>query len=304
MECLPRSLRHLYWLCEAPPLLSDARVFDLASCLPQDYPSRIARLAHAKDLVQSIENAATGRLGSYFERLYACLLTEVMGWEVLAQNVPVREAGRTLGELDFLVRNARTGEVEHHEIAVKFYLGDMQNGPFWYGPNSRDRLDLKTDRLLQHQARIAERAVTRECLVQSGLPVPVRSRVLMAGYLFYPCDQQMLAPQGLPDNHLRGYWQRAADVGTRQLASCVVLHKPDWLGPWQQTEKPDPSEAIEQAVAIAKGGSAQLFAQLKLNRANGCWYEAQRFFLVPDDWPAQGVEHSAASRGKVLGMTQ
>jgi len=42
-----------------------------------------------------------------------------------------------------VVRNGHTGVVEHHEIAVKFYLGYLQPGSAadnqdvcWYGPNA------------------------------------------------------------------------------------------------------------------------------------------------------------------------
>lgn len=285
----PRPLQHLTWLCSAPGLLEDRGVLHLADWLPGDYGARIDRLASDQALLAALADAAGKRLGHYFEALYACLLTEVLGWQVLARNLPVRTAGRTLGELDFLVRNPMTGQVEHHEIAVKFYLGHpgVDGGPdLWYGPDARDRLDLKTRRLLEHQSRLAEQEATRAVLAAMGLPVPDCARVLMPGYLFYPCDGGVMAPAQVPRDHLRGRWQRASALSDVELADCVMLLKPDWLGPWHQAPAPDVARVVSAARQIAEGAPPRLFARLHQEPGTGRWREMERFFLVPDHWPA------------------
>ncbi|MET4000657.1 DUF1853 family protein [Marinobacterium sp. MBR-109] len=291
IESLPRSLRHMHWLCRAPSLLRHERVFDLTAALPQDYRQRIDRLAQCPDLLQQLNTAAELRLGLYFEQLYACLMTRVLGWELLGHNLQVREQGHTLGELDFLLRNPVSGEVEHHEIAVKFYLAAGADDPYWYGPNSRDRLDLKTERLLGHQVKMAEQPATRTMLAEQGLPQPARSRLLMPGYLFYPAGQSALPlPPNVSENHLRGDWLRASQVSELRLETSVQLNKPDWLGPWHQTCRPDGALALEQAARIAAGGPPKLFAQLGQDGNSGVWRETKRFFLVPDGWPYTSME--------------
>lgn len=289
-DSLPRPLRHLHWLCRAPSLICHQAEFRPEAELPDDYRQRILALLQRPEWLQSLEQAAQQRLGLYFEQLYACLLTEVLGWELLGRNLQVREAGRTLGELDFLLRNPHNGEVEHHETAVKFYLGGGDQDPRWYGPNSRDRLDLKTGHLLGHQLRMAEQPATRVMLAERGLPEPVRSRLFMPGYLFYPAGESMPPPAGVSDHHLRGCWWRASEVSQSLLESSVVLQKPDWLGPWQQVNKPDAAETLEQAAGIAAGASPRLFAQLMQDEEGGAWREARRFFLVPDHWPYSRAE--------------
>jgi hypothetical protein len=291
IEYLPRSLRHLYWLCQAPSLVRHERVFDLTAALPQDYRLRIDRLAHCPDVLQQLNMAAELRLGLYFEQLYACLMTHVLGWELLGHNLQVREQGRTLGELDFLLHNPLSGEVEHHEIAVKFYLAAGADDSHWYGPNSRDRLDLKTERLLGHQVNMAEQPASRAMLAEKGLPQSARSRVLMPGYLFYPAGQSALPlPPNVSGNHLRGDWLRASQVCELRLETSVQLSKLDWLGPWHQTCHPDGMLAHAQASRIAAGGPPKLFAQLGQDGNSGVWHETKRFFLVPDEWPYTSME--------------
>lgn len=285
----PRALRHLAWLCSAPGLIEGRAVFRLAECLPGDYRARIDALASRGDVLTALEEAAGKRLGHYFEVLYACLLTEVLGWQVLARNLPVRQGGRTLGELDFLLRNPVSGQVEHHEIAVKFYLGHPGapgEPALWYGPDSRDRLDLKTRRLLDHQVRLTEHGASRATLAARGLPIPDCSRVWMPGYLFYPCDGEVMAPEGVPVEHLRGRWRRASVVAEGELEHCEVLFKPDWLGAWRQALAPEAGAALAAARRVAEGAPPRLLARLEQEPDTGWWCEAERFFLVPDDWPS------------------
>src|SRR5690606_5646045 len=156
---------------------------------------------------------APRRLGLYFEALYECLLRDLLGWTVLARNLPIRQGRETLGELDLVARNPVTGNVEHHEIAVKFYLGyHHANGEaLWYGPNARDRLDLKTAHLLEKQSQRRQLAATIATLQAHGIPQPQLSRIFMPGYLFYPSRINVRAatmpvPATLPANHERGRW--------------------------------------------------------------------------------------------------
>lgn len=284
----PRHLCHLRWLHSAPSLVEDVAVFPLGDWLPANCERKFQAMAGDSGVVARLSQAAGNKLGHYFEQLYACLLTEVLGWQILARNLPVRDGGRTLGELDFLVRNPATGEAEHHEVAVKFYLGyrpSAEGETRWYGPNSRDRLDLKSRRLLEHQARLAEKPQTLALLDSLGLPRPARSRVLMPGYLFYPRDDSLTAPVGVPVGHQRGSWLRASAVENSQLESAVQLRKPDWLGPWSQSTPPDSGQAVAAARQIAGGAPPRLFARLLPDPAGGPWREQERFFLVSDDWP-------------------
>src|SRR5690554_6782865 len=125
----PRCLRHLYWVCQAPSLIRHERAFDLTAALPEGWTPRMTTLSRCGGIVRVLEQAATERLGVYFEHLYAGLITGVLGWELLARNVEISEGGRTLGALDFLVRQPGTCEVEQHAIAVKFYLGAGAGDP-------------------------------------------------------------------------------------------------------------------------------------------------------------------------------
>jgi hypothetical protein len=282
------AVRHLDWMCHAPALVDSPKGFRPSDFLPRNLNHRLEEWDQRPETGPAVLTADPARrLGHYFESLYECLLTDILGWEVLARNLPVRSEGITLGELDFIVRNPADGSVEHHEIAVKFYLGYQGEGmdaPLWYGPNSKDRLDLKSRRLLSHQSRMTDRPETRALLESLEIPVPARARVFMPGYLFYPIGQTLPAPPGVPSDHLRGEWIYSGqlDAGTQ---FWVPLVKPHWLGPWTQAQAPDGQAATEALEMVRTANVPRLFARLAQCPEDGQWHETSRLFVVPDNWP-------------------
>lgn len=283
------AVRHLRWLCHAPQLLQSALTFNPGDYLPADFQDI---LYHWDENPRSGPAVLTDtphyRLGIYFEKLYACLITDILGWEMLARNFAVRANGRTLGELDFLVRNTQTGVVEHHEIAVKFYLGylhPLTAQTRWHGPNPADRLDLKTAHLLNHQTRLTDRTETIAALQQQDLPLPSAKRIFMPGYLFYPESPPLVPPSYVPANHLQGQWCHVSQVDDTRSRNWVALHKPHWLGPWCQTDTPDTIESSAVLRDVREKQIPRLFAELAWQQASNDWREVSRIFVVPDQWP-------------------
>ncbi|SFR80657.1 hypothetical protein SAMN05216203_3101 [Marinobacter daqiaonensis] len=284
------ATHHLAWICRAPQLLSAGTSFDLSAYLPADAFSRLRQWQEHPDMRPAVlDEPANPRLGHYFERLYQCLLTDLLRWQLLASNVQVRDdQGRTIGELDFLVRNPSTGNVEHHEVAVKFYLGypaRAGGGTLWYGPNSQDRLDLKSRRLLDHQSRLTGRPETRALLMDLGIHGPVVPRIFMPGYLFYPSGAVVSLPDTVPRNHLRGHWLYHHDTGAMDTRHWVPLRKPHWLGPWWQAQPPDESASAAALASVKEQYRPRLFAALEHSPKTGLWQETARTFVVPARWP-------------------
>lgn len=228
------------------------------------------------------------RLGIYVEQLYACLLKDILGWQVLAQNLPVRNSERTLGEIDFLVRNPGTGEVEHHEIAVKFYLAypePAHQAVLWYGPNAQDRLDIKTRRLLEHQIQLTRYAEAEAALEHLAIQTPPKPRIFMPGYLFYPFDRNVSPPAQAAREHARGRWLYLDDAQQMHRDNWAQLRKPNWLGPWIQTEAVDEREVVAAFESVRRSGRPRLFANLDWDSRTQVWKEQERVFVVPACWP-------------------
>lgn len=308
------ALRHLAWLCTAPPLWHFPDAFVPAAWLPEDWHARLQHWDAAPQEAPAFVHAlANPRLGLYFETLYDALLTHLLGWQVLARNLPIRAGGLTLGELDFVVRNPHTGQVEHHEIAVKFYLGyqaQPHGSAQWLGPNPADSLEGKAHRLQDEQRRRTQLPEAQAALgdllvgaglVGAGLPandvrlqasshtnnLPLPTRLFMPGYLFHPQDGTAIAlPQQVPLTHARGTWRRLDDALQADRTGWVPLVKPHWLGPWQQAHAPDSTAVLDALEQVARSATPRLFARVDLDAGGQMWRETARFFVVPAAWPS------------------
>ncbi len=284
-------VRHLLWLATAPQLIDTPARLEQASYLPPGWQDRLVQWdRHPETAPARLLGPHKRRLGLYFEELYEVFLSELLGWQLLLRNQQIQSAGRTLGELDFVVRNPHTGRAEHHEIAIKFYLGvpDSDKGSLWYGPNARDRLDLKTRHMTELQSQRTRLPETLELLEAHGITGPLEARIFMPGYLFYPLNTPLAPPPGVPAEHLQGGWVYADEAEKLDTATWVQLNKPHWIGPWHQSETPRAGDAATQVSQVAEDGIPRLFADLARHGSTGHWSEQRRLFVVPRSWPGTG----------------
>lgn len=313
-------IRRLLWLGSAPSLVQGEDVFAPSDSLDAKWRQQVRALADDKALMAWLDDCATSRLGRYFEALYLVLCERVLAWRVLANNLPIRSGSRTLGELDILVENRQLNRVEHHEVAVKFYLGTAtQEGVRWVGPNRRDRLDLKISRMREHQMTLAQTPEAIHALAKQNLPAPAVSRLVMLGQLFVPCEYAMQSRQSdnlqvpslasgvMARSPLTGdtanvtvdpsesfqntlarlptcYWHAVHRIPLSALVNSVVVGKSDWLGTLPNMANPAFANTKVLVDTVEMNQRAELLARLTQG-SDGLWREAERFFLVPKNWP-------------------
>jgi uncharacterized protein len=211
-------VRDLAWACFSPSLL-DAQQLDseLYNCQPALTPRRLQFLKQLDDkplpLIQFIEQRPSRRLGLYFERLWHFFLQQDPDIELLAHNLPVREAGITIGEFDCLYRCLATRQCFHLELAVKFYLW---SGQCWLGTNVKDQLDRKVDRMVEHQSALASHRGAAPLLEQLNIG-SLTKQVEVKGILF--------APAGAGDNFLA--WPAALSSAADSQAIWLPLNQLD-----------------------------------------------------------------------------
>jgi hypothetical protein len=176
------------------------------------------------------------RLGIQFERLWQTALEAMPGYQLLASNLAVRDHQRTLGEFDLIVNHE--GETQHWELAVKFYLGtaDLTKPENWFGPSPEDRLDLKTNRLLNHQLLLAKSPEAKQLLATRNITPVKQVHCLVKGRLFYPwqsfTDQTRVFPVYANTSHLKGWWMSLPEFKHRFSKTSerwVYLSKYLWL---------------------------------------------------------------------------
>jgi hypothetical protein len=237
------------------------------------------------------------RLGYYFESLVEFWLRHAFAHQVLVPHLQVKNEQRTLGEFDYLLADSSTQIVYHWEVAVKFYLHYQQpdGRVLWYGPNPRDRLDIKLQHLFHHQLALSLRPEAAEALGDVGLAWPVLPRLFLKGYLFYPSNSDWrnhVSFPALSPHHLQGWWTYLDPfvIPHADEDRCwLYLPRLHWLAPAISGESNKGLMNIGQLHSfcldlLQRNQKPPLIAEMAITEA-GDWREVSRGFVVPQYWP-------------------
>jgi hypothetical protein len=305
-------VRDLAWVLASPPLLQprgtglrwlNTAWGERAFRASEDW---LAALDQHPAPLHDLLTKRPGRLGSYFESLLLFWLSWPGNplYRLVGHNLAVRTKTRTLGELDFLVEERQSGTLQHWEVAVKFYLGVAPGGAHadWIGPGLRDRLDLKVERLLQHQLGLTTRPEAVGLLRHMDLPLPVPV-CLLKGRLFYPSGARLAdwAPEGSAPGHQTGWWMPQAAFLEQHAGTplrWIRLPKEHWLTPVDLRMRdahavPDghvPDRHVTIGDALEAGRLVETLLAANDNRAAAVvglldGQEVSRGFITPAGWP-------------------
>lgn len=266
--------RQLEWLSSAPNLVVPP---DLA--LPEG-------LLGLSVKPQGDYHVSARRLGLQFEQLLQIYLQNHSQVSDIESNISVREDKITIGEADLLFRFRETWW--HLEVALKFYLRqpgiDGLGG--YYGPNRRDRFDLKWQHMLNHQTQILEHPSATPLLRERGIE-QLRRSVLIKGWLFqHPLDRREDRPDPINPIHQRGWWVHKSELQgwlSKQpsSASYLVVPKPFWLRPLRVLGQVSFSAAQLLAYLENREFPTQIWILLGVGRSRQL---LSRGYVVSDDW--------------------
>jgi uncharacterized protein len=299
------AVRDLAWLLFSadllraqPPVGMLASAFETADELAATRAWLLALDADPGELQRDLEAARVTRLGRYAECLLAWFLQHGPAARLIAANVPLRRAGLTLGECDFLVQT-RAGRRLHWELAVKCYLhaGNRRAQLADYvGPNLQDRFDLKLTHVLDHQLPLS----AREEFATLGHVGPWEPQMFIKGWLFYPHGETTTDPVETDPAHARGWWTTRSEwpaFAAGHAQAWRVLPRLEWLAPRRHEPRVAEAEgmgfveasALSERVAHQNGPT--MVAAFYVDDAGRC-VERSRGFIVPDTWPEKAQAYA------------
>jgi hypothetical protein len=186
---------------------------------------------------QKIED--TLRLGNYVERLVSYQFSENESIRVLKENVQIIANKTTLGEIDCLL--LKNQQPIHLEIAYKFYLYDPNVGDtfleHWIGPNRRDSLLLKLNKVKEKQFPLLHSEECRTLLKELHLDLErITQQTYFKGQLFVPYQTEIDFVK-LNANCVSGFYIHQKQLSQFQACKFYIPRKLDWLiEPFPQVE--------------------------------------------------------------------
>jgi hypothetical protein len=294
-------VRDLAWVLTSAPLLHSIgnQRHPLSASAWRATPSLLLHWLAELDrdptaLLLQIERQTSRRLGHYYESLWQFALANAPDVNVVATNVPVRENGRTLGEMDLLYEDQEG--LHHVEFSVKFYLGpergDGLDPSRWCGTEVSDRLATKLHRLQSRQLPLSNTSQGRTAIAAFTNRAPAAS-LWMGGYLFYPPANDCGAPRNAHPCHSRGKWMRKEHWRALQTDGIwQPIPRSRWLsGAMARNNKAPEAEHFLEWNDERFLMPAKMLARLLPER--GRWREVERILVVDDAWPASASTHSA-----------
>lgn len=172
------------------------------------------------------------RLGKLVERFVFHELNANDDFDIVAENIQIRDGKRTVGEMDALLMT-KNGPL-HLEIIYKFYLFDPSGGAcelsHWIGPNRKDSLVQKLDKLKKKQLPLLYHSKTQIVLNNLKLNLSeIKQQVLFKAQLFLPFDYNEFPFGTLNPSCLKGFYLKLEKLHHIEHAQFYIPPKGDWL---------------------------------------------------------------------------
>lgn len=302
-----KPVRDLAWTISSPSLLRPILAPDGAMAVSDEwcrdaYKESENWLRHLdrspEELQQWLDTHSSRLLGVRFERLIEFWLRHWRRSRVLAARAEVTEGLHAVGEFDFLWADSLRRRTIHWEVAVKYYLQytDTAGRVSFLGPNPRDTLEKKFNRLVSHQLRLSDLPQASPLLARLGTG-KVTAEAFVKGYLFYPSEGEWRHPVSsapISPEHMTGWWTKASQGKVPRhdpTSRWLVLPRLDWLAPARRDERLPGLDwfALQDVLKDHFGNPRHppvLLAELVPAEA-GIWLECSRGFVVPDYWPGR-----------------
>lgn len=216
-------------------------------------------------------------LGKLVERFVEIELLTYKEIQILLKNAQIQKGKTTIGELDCILKQYSNSI--HLEIIYKFYLYDPTAGSIeiehWIGPNRKDTLLKKLNKLKDKQLPLINSIHTRPLLEKYNLKVnDILQRVYFKAQLFVPYDQEVKF-EILNDKCLNGFYIHDSELKRFKNCNFYIPNKVDWL-----------IEVHNQVHWLCFDQFQEKIEQfINNNRAPLCWIKyphgkLQKFFVV------------------------
>lgn len=173
------------------------------------------------------------RLGKWVEQFVAFQLKQDPAVQILEENLQIKDSKVTIGELDVVLLKHQ--QYIHLEIVYKFYLYDTTTKSsnalaHWIGPNLKDSLIYKLNKLKEKQLPLLYHPKTEDALQHYDLDVKsITQYVCFKAQLFLPFGLHSIDITPLNLNCVVGWYLSYKDLSALRTYQFYIPEKLDWL---------------------------------------------------------------------------
>jgi len=171
------------------------------------------------------------RLGMFVEQCVFQSLENNSNYNVLAKNIQIIDNNLTLGELDCILKH--NSSIVHLEIAYKFYLFDKTHNEnelhCWIGPNRKDSLIEKINKLQEKQLPLLQHPKTVEKLNILKIPTEhIEQQVCFKAQLFVPYSNSGNNYQMVNNDCIVGLYYTLPELANLKPNKFYLPSKLEW----------------------------------------------------------------------------
>ncbi len=203
------------------------------------------------------------RLGFVYQYLCSQVFESSERFAIREEEIQINQQGQTLGAVDFILEDRQSKQMQHWEVAIKFYL--LRQGK-WYGPNAHDRLDKKLSRMLSHQLKLTYHP---QFIAQKPQYAQLSEHLLIQGRLYI----NPFEPEPVPDE-CQGYLLDKSQISGKwcYFHQWPLINKP--LYPLEKQQWASGLETFDQPLSQPSG---------RFIHAQAC--DGEFWFVVNNSWP-------------------
>lgn len=176
------------------------------------------------------------RLGHQVEHVFKQLIDHSDHYDILVYNLPIRQEKRTLGEIDFILKDNSTEQLIHVELTYKFYIIDPEiTDPIHrlIGPNRRDTFFLKKEKIKNVQFPLLHSEEGAKALYELGIDhhKALEHQCCFKAQLFVPYQKETVLPVIFDKACISGYWLRLNDLNKSDFKDILFYlpSKSEWI---------------------------------------------------------------------------
>tara|TARA_R110002050_G_scaffold16019_2_gene49112 strand:- start:209094 stop:209900 length:807 start_codon:yes stop_codon:yes gene_type:complete len=158
------------------------------------------------------------RLGHQIEYIFYQLIEHSQAYDILLFNQPIKADKRTIGEIDFILKNRDNQELIHVELTYKFYLIDPTfSEPIQQliGPNRKDSFYDKLQKIKNKQFKLLQTQEAINTLKKSSINTGnIISNTCFKAQLFFPYIHKELNTAPFERSCVMGYWLTLKEFDT------------------------------------------------------------------------------------------